>query len=95
MKIQVVRATVPEDRRERYLSAWSEWSGTLYGMGIGTELLESSERPGEFVEITRFEAGQEPAVGDDRLVGIEAELDSAAEHREGALHFYEPVEEGG
>lgn len=64
-------------------------------MGIRAELLESGERPGEFVEITCFEAGQEPAVGDDRLAAINAELTAAAEHREGALHFYEPVEEGG
>lgn len=90
MKVQIVRARVPDERRERYLRAWSEWSGTLYRMGIRAELLESAERAGEFVEITRFAPGEEPALGDDRIVAINAELNAAAERREGDLHLYEP-----
>jgi len=92
VKVQVVRARVPEERRERYLSAWSEWSGTLLPMGIDSELLESESDPGRFVEITWFEAGEEAAVGDDRLVRANAELEAAAAEREGDLHFYRAVE---
>lgn len=92
MKAQVVRARVPEEARERYLRAWSEWSGTLLPMGIDSELLESEEEAGRFVEVTWFEEGDEAAVGDDRLTRANAELNAAAEVREGDLHFYRPVE---
>lgn len=97
MKVQVVRARVPDASRERYLRAWSEWSGTLLTMGIRTQLLESEERQGRFVEISWFEEGDEAATGDDRLVRLNAEMSAAAESREGDLHFYrrtDPTEEG-
>lgn len=94
VKVQVVRARVSEEQRERYLAAWSEWSGTLLPMGIDAELLESESERGRFVEITWFEAGHEAAVGDDRLVRANAELDAAATDREGDLHFYREVEPG-
>lgn len=92
MKIHVVTAEVPSDRRERYLRAWDEWSGTLFSMEIRTELLESQESPGRFVEITWFEPGEEAALGDDRMVRANAELNAAAEAREGDLAFYRRVE---
>lgn len=94
MRVQVVHARVEEGGRERYLSAWSEWSGTLLPMGIRAELLESEAEPGRFVEITRFEEGAEAALGDDRLVRIEAELEAAASEREGSLRFHRPREPG-
>lgn len=94
MKVQVVHARVPEDRRDRYLSAWSEWSGTLLPMGIDTQLLESETEDGRFVEITWFADGEEAAAGDDRLVRAEAELEAAAAEREGTLHFYGEVDAG-
>ena len=92
MKVQVVRAKVPDDARTRYLRAWSEWSGTLLPMGIDTELLEREDERGRFVEITWFDEGDEAAAGDDRLVRANAELDAAAEEREGDLRFYREVE---
>lgn len=92
VKAQVVRAHVPEDSRDRYLRAWSEWSGTLFPMGIDSELLESEEEDGRFVEITWFEEGDEAAVGDDRLTRANAEMNAAAERREGDLHFFREVE---
>lgn len=92
MKAQVVRARVPDEARERYLTAWAEWSGTLLPMGVDTELLESEEERGRFVEITWFEEGDEAAVGDDRLVRANAELNAAAEAREGDLHFFRRAE---
>lgn len=92
MKVQIVRSRVPEASRERYLRAWSEWSGTLLPMGIDAELLESERDDGVFVEITRFEDGDEAAVGDDRLTRANAEMNAAAEEREGDLHFFHEVE---
>lgn len=92
MKIHLVTAEVPSDRRERYLRAWEEWSGTLFAMEIRTELLESRESPGRFVELTWFEPGEEAALGDDRMVRANAELSAAAETREGDLAFYRRVE---
>lgn len=92
MKVHVVRALVPEEARTRYLRAWSEWSGTLLPMGIEAELLESEEEPGRFVELTWFEEGEEAAVGDDRLTRANAEMNAAAETREGDLSFYTEAE---
>lgn len=92
MKAQVVRARVPAESRERYLRAWSEWSGTLLPMGIDAQLLESQEESGLFVEITWFGQGDEAAVGDDRLTRANAELNAAAASREGDLHFFREVE---
>lgn len=92
MKAQIVRARVPEASRERYLRAWSEWSGTLLPMGIDTELLESENEDGLFVEITWFEEGDEAAVGDDRLTRANAEMNAAAEVREGDNEFFGEVE---
>lgn len=88
MKAQVVRARVPDDRREEYLEAWDEWSGLLLPMGIDTDLLESQERPGDFVEITWFDPGEEAALADDRLVRVNDRLDRAAEEREGARELH-------
>lgn len=90
MRVQIVRARVPDEARERYLHAWSEWSGTLFPMGIETQLLESEEERGRFVEVTWFEEGEEAAVGDDRLARAAAELKAASEEREGDLDFYRP-----
>lgn len=92
MKAQIVRARVPEASRERYLRAWSEWSGTLLPMGIDTELLESESDDGVFVEITWFGEGDEAAVGDDRLTRANAEMNAAAEVREGDHEFFREVE---
>lgn len=90
MKVQVVRARVPEASRSRYLEAWAEWSGTLLPMGIDARLLESEEEPGRFVELTWFEEGEEAAIGDDRLVRANAELTAAAEERSGDQRFFRP-----
>lgn len=94
MKVQVVRATVLPDDREAYLEAWDDWSGTLFTMGVRTELLEHGERRDEFVELTWLEAGEEAALADDRLVRIQARLDAAAELRQGALELYRRVRRG-
>lgn len=90
MKVQVVRARVPEEGRERYLAAWAEWSGTLLPMGIDAQLLESEDEPGLFVELTWFEEGEQAAIGDDRLVRANAELSAAADERSGDQAFYRP-----
>lgn len=90
MKVQVVSATVEPERREAYMRAWAEWSGTLFAMEIRAELLESETRPGSFVELTWFEPGTEGALADDRLVRTAAALDAAA-RREGGLEFFRPV----
>lgn len=92
MRIHAARARVPDEGRDRYLAAWSEWSGVLFPMGIRTELAESEERRGSFLELTWFEAGEEAALADDRMVDINAELNAAAERREGDLHLYREVE---
>jgi hypothetical protein len=91
MKVHVVTAEVPLGSRERYLRAWEEWSGTLYSMEVRTELLESQETSGRFIELTWFEAGDEAALGDDRMVRANAELNAAAAVREGDLEFYRKV----
>lgn len=91
MKAQIVRAIVPGEKRESYLSAWREWAGTLYAMGIQAELLESGVRPGEFYEISRFEDGNEAALADDRLVRAAAQLEAAAATRDGSLDLFVPV----
>lgn len=90
MKVQVVRARVPEAARSRYLAAWAEWSGTLLPMGIDARLLESEDEPGRFVELTWFEEGEEAAIGDDRLVRANAEMTAAAEERSGDQSFFLP-----
>lgn len=95
MRWRVVRSTVPAENMAPYLEAWSRWSGALLTMGIETHLLESQESPGEFVELTRFSADEIAALGDDRLVRIEAELEAAAAEREGSLLLYAPVGAGG
>lgn len=95
MRVQMVRATVGPERRARYLKAWSEWSGVLFAMGVRTQLLESEEWEGEFVELTWFGEEDAAALGDDRLVRIEAELEAAALSREGALSLYRSVPPGG
>lgn len=91
MRFQIVHARVSPDRRSRYLEAWARWSAATLTMGIETRLLESEERPGEFVELTRFGEADVAALGDDRLVRIEAELEAAAAEREGSLHLYRTV----
>lgn len=91
MRYQIVHARVSPERRSAYLEAWSRWSGATLPMGIETRLLECEERPGEFVELTRLDADTAAALGDDRLVRIEAELDAAAEEREGSLRLYREV----
>ena len=90
MRVQVVRARVPEEDRERYLRAWAEWSGTLLPMGIDAQLLEDEQQRGRFVEITWFQDGEEAAAGDDRLTRAAAELEAASEERSGDLRFYRP-----
>ena len=95
MKWQVVTAEVPDRARERYLAAWTEWSGILFQMGIETELLEREESPGRFVEITRFGAGEEAALGDDRLVRLQADLEAASERRAGDLALHREVDADG
>ena len=94
MKWQVVQATVSEGARERYLVAWTEWSGVLFQMGIETELLEREGRRGRFVEIARFDSGDEAALGDDRLVRLQADLDAACDAREGDLGLLREVDIG-
>lgn len=88
MRVQAVRSRVDAERRERYLAAWAEWSGTLFPMGIETQLLEREDAPGRFLELTWFEEGNEAALGDDRLARIAADLDAAATDRQGALELY-------
>lgn len=92
MRAQIVRARVPDDSRQRYLEAWAEWSGTLLPMGIETRLLEREDERGRFVEITWFDEGDEAAAGDDRLVRAAAELEAAAEEREGEHRYFRPPE---
>ncbi len=87
-KAQVVRARVPDDRREEYLEAWSEWSGQLLPMGIECELLESEEQAGRFVEITWFGEGDAAAMADDRLARVNDRMDRAAAERRGARELY-------
>lgn len=90
VRYQIVHARVSPGRRSAYLEAWAEWSGATLPMGIETRLLEREDAPGEFVEITRLGAAA-AALGDDRLVRLEAELDVAAEVREGSLRLYKEV----
>ena len=87
MKAQIVFARISPDGRERYLQAWTEWTGTLFSMEIRAQLLESDERPGSFTEFTWFESGQEAALADDRLTRLNDELSAAAETRIGALEL--------
>lgn len=89
-KVQVVQARVPDERREEYLEAWSEWSGQLLPMGIECELLESEEERGRFVELTWFEEGQAAAMADDRLTRVDDRLSRAADERRGARELYRP-----
>jgi hypothetical protein len=91
MRAQIVFAQVPAERREAYLKAWTEWTGTLFGMEIRAQLYESETRPGAFTEFTLFEAGQEAALADDRITRINGELSAAAETRTGALEFHTRV----
>ncbi|MFO7588785.1 MAG: hypothetical protein R6X22_12080 [Gemmatimonadota bacterium] len=88
MKAQIVFARVGDGRRGAYLKAWTEWTGTLFTMGIRTQLFESAGRPGEFTEITWFAEGQEAALADDRLVRVNDALGAAAEERTGALKLH-------
>ena len=90
MRVQVVSATVKADRREVYLRAWAEWSGTLFAMEVRADLLESETLPGSFVELTWLESGTEGALADDRLVRAAAALDAAAT-RVGSLEFFSPL----
>jgi hypothetical protein len=88
VKAQIVFARVGEESRERYLAAWTEWTGTLFTMGIRAQLLEADERRGEFTEITWFEDGQEAALADDRVVRAGDALGTAADERTGALRLH-------
>lgn len=92
MRYQIVHARVSPERRSAYLEAWAKWSGATLPMGIETRLLEREEAPGEFVEITRL-GTDAAALGDDRLVRLEAELDAAADVRQGSLRLYAEVEQ--
>lgn len=87
-KAQVVEASVPDQRREEYLEAWSEWSGLLLPMGIECELLESEEERGRFVELTWFEGGEAAAMADDRLSRVDDRLARAADERWGTRELY-------
>ncbi|MDT8436795.1 MAG: hypothetical protein RRA92_08570 [Gemmatimonadota bacterium] len=91
MRLRIVRATVPPKGRERYLRAWTEWTGTLFTMGIRAELYESADAPGTFTEITWFEPGEEAALADDRLARIDAELEAGAGERGGAGDLHRSV----
>lgn len=88
MKAQIVKAHVSQPHLEEYLEAWDEWSGLLLPMGIESQLLESQETPGEFVELTWFEAGDEAALADDRLARVNDRLQRAADQREGARELF-------
>lgn len=88
MKAQIVFARAGVDRRDAYLRAWTEWTGTLFTMGIRAQLLESTDRPGEFTEISWFEEGQEAALADDRVVRANDALGAAADERVGALRLH-------
>lgn len=91
-RVQAVRARTSEEGRERYLELWSRWSGLLLTMGIRTELLESEEQRGAFLELTWFEEpGQEAVLADDRVTRLQAELGAAAESRKGALELLRPA----
>lgn len=92
MKVQVVRAEVEPEDREAYLRAWREWAGTLFAMGIRTELLESEGAEGRFVELTWLEDETMSALADDRLVRADAALGAAASKRSGELEFYARTE---
>lgn len=87
-KAQVVHARVPDERREEYLDAWSDWSGQLYSMGIECQLLESEEERGRFVELTWFEGADAAAMADDRLARIDDRLARAAAERRGSRELY-------
>lgn len=91
MKAQIVFARVDDGSRERYMAAWTEWTGTLYAMGIRAQLLEAGDRRGEFTEITWFEDGQEAALADDRVVRTGDALGAAADERTGALRLHAVV----
>jgi len=84
----VVHARVPDDRREEYLDAWSDWSGQLFSMGIECELLESEEERGRFVELTWFEGADAAAMADDRLARIDDRMARAAAERRGSRELY-------
>ncbi|MFQ5890865.1 MAG: hypothetical protein ACE5JR_12540 [Gemmatimonadota bacterium] len=92
IKVQIVTASVPESSRERYLGAWAEWSGSLFAMGIRSELLECEDEPGTFTELTWLELGEEGALADDRMVRINDELSAAAERRVGDQRLHARVE---
>jgi len=87
VKAQIVFAKVSQEKRERYLKAWTEWTGTLFAMEIRAQLFESVEKAGSFTEFTWFEPGQEAALADDRLTRLNDELSAAAETRIGALEL--------
>ena len=87
MKAQIVFAQVSQAERERYMKAWTEWTGTLFSMEIRAQLFESVERPGSFTEFTWFEPGEEAALADDRLTRLNDELSAAADSRIGALEL--------
>lgn len=91
MKAQIVFARVGSESRERYLAAWTEWTGTLFTMGIRAQLFEAEDRRGEFTEITWFEDGQEAALADDRVVRAGDALGAAADERTGALRLHAVV----
>ena len=87
MKAQIVFAQVSPGGRERYLKAWTEWTGTLFSMEIRAQLFESDAQPGSFTEFTWFEPGQEAALADDRLTRLNDELSAAASQRIGSLEL--------
>lgn len=91
MKAQIVLARVADESRERYLAAWTEWTGTLFAMGVRAQLLEATERRGDFTEITWFEEGREAALADDRVVHAAGALEAAADERAGALRLHAMV----
>ncbi len=88
MQAQIVFADVAAGDRDAYIRAWTEWTGSLFGMGIRAQLLESSERPGRFTEITWFEPGQEAALADDRIARLNDAMAAAARSRTGERELH-------
>lgn len=93
MKVHLATARVAAAARKRYLCAWGEWSGTLFGMGIRSDLLESEDEPGVFTEVTWLAPGEEGALADDRIVRIHDALCAASERRRGDRTLHAVIEQ--
>ena len=68
MKAQIVYAKVPPERRERYLKAWTEWTGTLsvtvFDEIIPKDLLvQTVEYAGIFIGVGQFRPENQGSFG--------------------------------